>query len=52
MFPAEQARIVRLLVEAVDVSPDGLDLKLRGGGLEALIAELDDDDMEGSIREV
>jgi site-specific DNA recombinase len=46
LFPAEQARIVRLLVEAVDVSPDGLDLKLRGGGLEALIAELDDDDLE------
>jgi hypothetical protein len=26
LFPAEQARIVQLLVERVDVSPDGVDI--------------------------
>ena len=46
LFPTEQARILRLLVESIEVSPDGLDLKLRGGGLEALIAELKDEDKE------
>ena len=29
LFPAEQARIVELLVERVDVSPDGADIRLR-----------------------
>jgi len=43
LFPAEQARILRLLVETVDVSPNGLNLKLRGDGLEALITELKDE---------
>jgi site-specific DNA recombinase len=26
LFPAEQARIVQLLVERIDVSPDGADM--------------------------
>jgi hypothetical protein len=29
LFPAEQARIVRLLVESVHVKPDGLELRFR-----------------------
>ena len=29
LFPAEQARIVQLLVERVDIGPDGADIKLR-----------------------
>jgi site-specific DNA recombinase len=29
LFPAEQARIVQLLVQRVDVKPDGLELRLR-----------------------
>ena len=33
LFPAEQARIVHLLVEHVDVSPDGVDIRLRTEGL-------------------
>ena len=33
LFPAEQARIVQLLVERVDVSPDGIDIRLRTEGL-------------------
>ena len=40
LFPAEQARIVRLLVERVDLSPDGLQVRLRAEGLQTLVAEL------------
>ena len=49
LFPVEQARILRLLVEAVDVSMEGLDLKLRGDGLEALITELQGQDSEMEV---
>ncbi len=41
LFPAEQARIIQLLVERVDVSPDGVDIRLRTEGLSNLTAELD-----------
>ena len=41
LFPAEQARVVQLLVERVDVSPDGVDIRLRTEGLANLTAELD-----------
>ena len=40
LFPAEQARIVRLLVERVDLSPDGMRVRLRAEGLQALVEEL------------
>ena len=40
LFPAEQARIVQLLVERVDVSPDGADIRLRTEGLTNLVTEL------------
>jgi site-specific DNA recombinase len=40
LFPAEQARIVALLVERVDVQPDGIDLRLRVEGLTSLCSEL------------
>ena len=40
LFPAEQARIVELLVERVDLQPDGLDLRLRVEGLTSLYGEL------------
>ena len=40
LFPAEQARIVALLVERIDISADGLDLKLRVDGLSGLLREL------------
>ena len=40
LFPAEQARIVQLLVERVDVSTDGVDIRLRTEGLTSLIADL------------
>jgi site-specific DNA recombinase len=40
LFPAEQARIVELLVERVDLQPDGIDLHLRIEGLTSLCSEL------------
>ena len=40
LFPAEQARIVQLLVERVDVEEDALEVRIRAEGLASLIAEL------------
>ena len=40
LFPAEQARIVELLVERVNVAPDGLEIRLRIRGLGSLVDEL------------
>jgi DNA invertase Pin-like site-specific DNA recombinase len=40
LFPAEQARIVRLLVERVDLAPTGLRVSLRAEGLQTLVAEV------------
>ncbi|ALK08975.1 recombinase family protein [Blastochloris viridis] len=40
LFPAEQARIVQLLVERVDVKTDGVAIRLRTGGLTSLFAEM------------
>jgi hypothetical protein len=35
LFPAEQARIVRLLVERIDLAPDGMQVRLRGRAADA-----------------
>jgi DNA invertase Pin-like site-specific DNA recombinase len=40
LFPGEQARIVRLLVERVDLAPSGLRVNLRAEGLQTLVAEV------------
>ena len=40
LFPAEQARIVQLLVERVEVRPHGLTIQLRTEGLASLAADL------------
>jgi site-specific DNA recombinase len=40
LFPAEQMRIVHLLVERVEVYPDRLNVQLRTAGLTKLIGEL------------
>ena len=40
LFPAEQARVVQLLVERVDISPDGADIRLRTAGLTNLVSDL------------
>ncbi len=39
LFPAEQARIVRLLVERVEVGPAGADVRLRVAGLAGLVRD-------------
>ena len=40
LFPAEQARIVRLLVERVEVGPAGADIRLRVAGLAGFVRDL------------
>ena len=40
LFPAEQARIVTLLVERVDIGTDGLNVRLRMDGLAGLAREV------------
>jgi DNA invertase Pin-like site-specific DNA recombinase len=40
LFPAEQARIVQLLVQRVDLKADGLELRLRTQGLGRVVQEL------------
>jgi site-specific DNA recombinase len=40
LFPAEQARIVQLLVARVEVSPTGADITLKTDGLGALLQDL------------
>ena len=43
LFPAEQARIVNLLVDRIDVRADGLEAHLKVKGLTSLITELRSD---------
>jgi site-specific DNA recombinase len=40
LFPAEQARVIQLLVDRVDVGQDGVDIRLRTEGLTSLTGEL------------
>ena len=40
LFPAEQARIIRALVERVVVGPAGADIRLRVQGLAGLVRDL------------
>ena len=40
LFPAEQARIVQLLVERVDVRMNGVEVKLRSNGLAGLVRDV------------
>jgi site-specific DNA recombinase len=42
LYPAEQARIMRLLVERIDVAPDGISVTLHAAGIRSLVAELAD----------
>ncbi len=39
LFPAEQARIVQLLVERVEIADDGLEIRFRTDGLAGLVRE-------------
>jgi site-specific DNA recombinase len=40
LFPAEQARIIQLLVHRIDVGTNGLDIKLRIDGITSFVDEL------------
>ncbi len=40
LFPAEQARIIRLLVQRVDVAQDHIGVQLRAEGLQTLVEQL------------
>ena len=40
LFPAEQARIIQLLIERVEIGTDGLKLRFRDKGLSQLVAEV------------
>ena len=40
LFPAGQARIVQLLVQRIDLKPDGLELRLRTQGLGHVVQQL------------
>ena len=40
LFPDEQARIVQLLVERVEIHPDRAEVRIRADGLASLVAEL------------
>ncbi len=40
LFPAEQARIVALLVERVDIGTEGMNVRLRMDGLAGLAREM------------
>jgi hypothetical protein len=42
LYPAEQARIMRLLIERIDVAPDGISVTLHAAGIRSIIAELTD----------
>ena len=50
LFPAEQIRIVRLLVEQVTISPNDMQLRLRPNGIERLALELHDGGHERQQR--
>jgi DNA invertase Pin-like site-specific DNA recombinase len=42
LYPAEQARILRLLIERIDVAPNGISVTLHAAGICGLVAELVD----------
>lgn len=42
LFPNEQTRIIKLLVEKIVVSPDNIDVRLRDNGIERLALEIND----------
>jgi len=48
LFPAEQARIVQLLVERVDVQEEALEVRIRAEGLASLVGELRQDERKAA----
>ena len=47
LFPPEQTRIIKLMVEKVIVSPNEIELRLRANGIERLVLELRQSAVEG-----
>jgi tagatose-1,6-bisphosphate aldolase non-catalytic subunit AgaZ/GatZ len=41
LFPAEQSRIVQMLIERVVVNPNGITVRFRSDGLSTIAAELE-----------
>jgi hypothetical protein len=48
LFPAEQARIIQLLVERVDLQDDALEVRIRAEGLTSLVGELRQDERQAA----
>jgi len=46
LYPAEQARILGLLIERIDVAPDGISVTLHAAGIRSLVAELGSESAE------
>ena len=46
LFPAEQTRIVKMLVEKVIVTPNDLEVRLHANGIERLVTDLRPDRAE------
>ena len=40
LFPTEQARVLQLLIERVEVHPDRINLRFRVDGLQSLVADI------------
>ena len=51
LFPAEQQRIVRLLIEKVIVSPNDLEVRFRPNGIEVLALELQPEPADETVEE-
>jgi site-specific DNA recombinase len=51
LFPVEQQRIVRLLIEKVIVSPDHLEVWFRPNGIEVLVLELQPEPDREAVEE-
>jgi site-specific DNA recombinase len=51
LFPVEQQRIVRLLIEKVIVSPNDLEVRFRPNGIERLALELQPEPATGTVEE-
>jgi hypothetical protein len=51
LFPAEQQRIVRLLIEKVIVSPQDMEVRFRANGIEVLALELQTEPTAETVEE-
>ena len=52
LFPTEQSRIVKLLVEKVIVSPNNMEVRLRANGIERLVLEVRQEPIDQQLEAV